>query len=291
MQLGDFQHLGLERWTLKDLQQHSAINLNQLRLSDVGLLRWQSLGDVARAIPALAHYPIATVRPIADVLRAYNISFTSENKIADLLQDPARAALPLAAVDLNRYSLQSMPALETAPLGEFHRWQQSTIAQVPGLSRALPIAQPGTSMAIARVDIAFGATENDRWRTVSGSFQEGFQVPCLWRCPHLELGDCLLNCFQFQFDPLEGKQWISGKYQQVRGGEGILAAVNGGKEPTGRHPFGADFKVVIWETDEASGTAERALFFRICLDGLGCTPYFIGPVPWVPVREEGLIEL
>ena len=25
--------------------------------------------------------------------------------------------------------------------------------------------------------------------------------------------------------------------------------------------------------------------------GLGCTPYFIGPVPWLPIQEEGILFL
>ena len=289
LQVGDFPHLNLGQRTLRDFQAASGNSASPLRLSQLGLLRWQTLGDLVRALPHLRDYPIAAVPPVAAVLRAYGISVAPSQSIAEVVQNPTLAALPLAAVDLQRYSLQSLPGLETVPLNQFRRWQQSPVAQVPGLSQALPLAQRNPT--IARVDIAFGPAEHDRWRTVSGSHQEGFQVPCPWRCPHVELGNCLWNCLPFQNNPLAGQQWISGKYQQVRGGIGPLAVVNGGKEPTGRHPFGSEFKVVIWETDEASGTAERALFFRICLDGLGCTPYFIGPVPWFPVQEAGTIEL
>jgi hypothetical protein len=77
----------------------------------------------------------------------------------------------------------------------------------------------------------------------------------------------------------------------VKGGEGFLAMVNGGKEPTGRHPFGEAFKVAIWDVDETTGTVSTALFFRICQRGgflvpdLGCTPYFIGPIPFMSYRE------
>jgi hypothetical protein len=62
----------------------------------------------------------------------------------------------------------------------------------------------------------------------------------------------------------------------------------GGKEPTGRHPFGDVFKVAIWDTDESAGTVTTGLFFRVCYRGipdLGCTPYFIGPVPFLSFRE------
>jgi hypothetical protein len=88
---------------------------------------------------------------------------------------------------------------------------------------------------------------------------------------------------------LYGRQWISGKYQQVKGGFGILGAVNGGLEPTGRHPFGDVFKVSVWDVDESTGTLSTALHFRICKRGmpdLGCTPYFLGPVPFLNFHEK-----
>jgi hypothetical protein len=75
---------------------------------------------------------------------------------------------------------------------------------------------------------------------------------------------------------VEGTQWVSGKYQQVKGGRGALAAANGGLEPTGRHPFGNAFKVAVLDTDEATGTAETGLYFPhvrpqpVC--GLGLYP-------------------
>lgn len=84
----------------------------------------------------------------------------------------------------------------------------------------------------------------------------------------------------------------------MRGGQGILASVNGGKEPTGRHPYGEAFKVVIWDVSELEAQVNQALFFRICIRGLvdlGCTPYFIGPVPFMTYKEMmpmflGLVE-
>ena len=94
---------------------------------------------------------------------------------------------------------------------------------------------------------------------------------------------------------MHGKQWISGKYQEVEGGEGFLKIVNGGKEPTGRHPFGDAFKVAVWDIDETSGSVSTALFFRICQRGglfspdLGCTPYFLGPIPFLNYQEKSFM--
>lgn len=283
MTLADFPGASLERLTLNDIEQLTGIPVRGLRLSDLGLLSWQTIADVVAALPELARYRIADVPAIADVLRARGVSFVPENTLADILQERSLAALPLGTVDLSRYSLASLPGVEAVPFQSFSNWQRSSLDQVPGLSRvslSTLFAQSTTSTAVALVDIVFGSAEKNRFYTVSGSYQEGFEVPCERDCAHIELGE-----------PFLGWQWISGKYQQVRGGFGVLAVVNGGMEPTGRHPYGDDFKLVVWETDEASGTAEQALFFRICEDFLGCTPYFIGPVPWFPVREEGFIVL
>lgn len=281
--LDGFPGLALGGLTLSDIGQLTSFDLTKLPLSDFGLLSWQTISSVVSAIPELANYRIADIPPIADVLRVSGVGFAPENTIADILRERSLAALSLSAIDLSRYSLANLPGLETVPLEHFRNWERSTISQVPGLS-GIPLGtlfnRSSTSTSVALVDIVFGSEEKNRIYTVSGSYQEGFDVPCERDCAHIELGE-----------PFLGWQWISGKYQKVRGGFGVLAILNGGMEPTGRHPYGDDFKVVVWEVDEASGTAEQALFFRICYEYLGCTPYFIGPVPWFPIEEEGFTVL
>ena len=70
------------------------------------------------------------------------------------------------------------------------------------------------------------------------------------------------------------------------GGSGCLA----GQEPTGRHPFGQGFKVVLTDTDEASGLAEFGIYFRFSLF-CGTSPYIIGPFPWISQHEKDIIFL
>ena len=69
--------------------------------------------------------------------------------------------------------------------------------------------------------------------------------------------------------------------------------INDGLEPTGRLVFGNAFKVVLTHVDEPTGTADFGLFFRICtrvpFSGKTCTPYFIGPTPWLSVKENDLV--
>lgn len=117
---------------------------------------------------------------------------------------------------------------------------------------------------------------------------QGFSVNCQDNdCAYIELDD-LENSGRNVRGSLEGKQWISGKYQEVEGGSGCLKGVNGGKEPTGRLPFGNAFKVVVMEPDERTDTVDTALFFRFC-SPCGCSPYFIGPVPFFTYRVNSPI--
>ncbi len=139
-------------------------------------------------------------------------------------------------------------------------------------------------LEITLVDLPLGTAEERISNTISGSYEEGFNVPCETECAHVELANWA-----------SGQRWISGKYQKVKGGEGLLGLVNGGFEPTGRHPFGSAFKVAVWDVSESEGRVDTALFFRYCQRGwfvdLGCTPYFLGPVPFLSYSEKDLMFL
>ena len=288
MQLGDFQDsFQLQRFSLAEIAALVGLDWPALRLVDVALVAWQTLGDLVQALPGLANRPVVSVPPIDDLLQG---QVDPQTTIAEVLQDETLAELRLGELNLEQYGLTDIPGLMEAPLERFRDWQQSVIDQVPGLADVPftnfpnPIVEQG--VVVGRVDVVFGAAEGNRANTISGSYVEGFNVPCDANCAHLEIGQPTL---------VEGTQWVSGRYQQVRGGRGALAAANGGLEPTGRHPFGNAFKVVVLDTDEASGTAETGLYFRLCTRNLfvdlGCTPYFIGPIPWLPVQEEGMVFL
>ena len=288
MFLGDFQDsFQLQRFSLYEITALVGLDVDALRLADLALVTWQTVGDLIEAIPDLANRQLQEVKPIADLLTG---TASPQDTIAEVLQEQAIADLSLGELDLEQYDLTSIPGILETPLENFRDWQQTVIEDIPGLAEVPfssfpnPIAEQG--VVVGMVDIVFGPAESDRKNTISGSYVEGFNVPCDNDCAHLEMGQPQL---------VEGTQWISGKYQQVRGGRGVLSRVNGGLEPTGRHPFGNAFKVVVLETDEASGTAETGLYFRMCARSafvdLGCTPYFIGPIPWLPVQEEGTMFL
>jgi hypothetical protein len=215
----------------------------------------------------------------------------TNQSIGNLLQkSPHLGKLSLSQLNLKSYNLNSIPGLSATPIGSFEKWQGVYIDEIPGLAKVPfsqfpnPINTVGAEVGI--VDIAFGTDEQQRKLTISGSDKEGFAVPCDKDCAHTELsGSSAVN----------GKAWVSGKYQLVKGGKGILASANGGKEPTGRQPFGDAFKVAVWDVSEVDGMISQALFFRVCMRNnfvdLGCTPYFIGPVPFMTYKEKEPIFL
>lgn len=152
-------------------------------------------------------------------------------------------------IDLSKYKLTSIPGIENSSFDEFANWQDTLISDIPGLKdlswNNFPnVPEPDLSF-VGQVDLPLGDIEANRIRSISGSYQEGFNVPCNQN-----------NCVHFEASGLgqtTGAQWISGKVQKVKGGYGILAVANGGLEPTGRHPFGKSFKQVVWDIDESSG--------------------------------------
>ncbi|WP_236739140.1 hypothetical protein [[Phormidium ambiguum] IAM M-71] len=292
--LGDFvSAFSLQKFNLATIAQLVGLDFSHLKLADLGTMKFQTITSLVNAIPTLKDAKIAKVLPINDLLSAsLPQEFNSNQTIGQLLQQsPILGELSLKDIPLEAYPLfDSIPELPNTALGSFKDWERVLIKEVPGLSNVPfsqfpnPIQAVGSTVGL--VDVTFGTAEQAQNRTISGSDRQGFSVKCDRDCAHIELaGD----------ETVLGKQWISGKYQQVKGGHGVLARVNNGKEPTGRHPFGNAFKVAIWEVKETTGEASQALFFRMCMKFLGCTPYFIGPIPWLTYQEKmpiflGLIE-
>jgi hypothetical protein len=193
----------------------------------------------------LADLALGDVAPLYDLveqeLGGAMASTLSDSALGELIDDGLLANLPLDALNLAEYSLNSIPGLLDAPLNQFARWGETLIGEIPGLAD-LPFADfftdLGTLGPFALVDIVFGDKEARRLNTVTGSDVVGFDYPCNQNnCALIELAgpDWLGATF------LHGKQWISGNSQWVPGGSGCLA----GEEPTGRHPFGEGFKVVL----------------------------------------------
>ncbi|OLP17933.1 hypothetical protein BST81_12820 [Leptolyngbya sp. 'hensonii'] len=286
LKLGTFRDVfALERFNLQAIGQLMGLELSKLSLQSFELMSWQSVTTLVAAIPGLQDLQVSQVPPIADLAGSAYWGSTIGNLVR---QAPQLAQQTLGdRLKLEHYALDSIPGLAQTPVGNFFQAGHSRISGVPGLdlvpSSQFPIPlqiQPGA--IVARMDLPLHTAEGQRTNTqpISGSDRAGFRVPCNQFCSH--------------FETAEGWQWFAGDQQQVPGGEGVLGQAFGGKEPTGRLPYGPAFKVVVAHVNEAAGTIETQLFFRLCSRGwidLGCTPYSIGPLPFLPYRESDLIFL
>jgi hypothetical protein len=274
---------------------------NKLTLKDFGLMQWQTPKTLVKAIPSLGNLTLKQVPPLA-VLFSQNGGFGNGRISQVVSSNPQIANLPLGKLDLSKYSIDSIPGLRQTQLGQFKSWQQSYINQVPGLNQIpfdkMPKPINSGVGVVGIASVVLGTSERGDAKVgnnyfISGSVVSGDQtlpVACNQgrECSYLELGD-----FAGSEGSLYGKRWASGSSQIVKGGYGFLAAVNGGFEPTGRLVYGSGFKVALTGVNEAKGTADFGLFFRICAHPpfmqKTCTPYFIGPIPWIPVKENNLV--
>ncbi|MDZ7960931.1 MAG: M23 family peptidase [Aulosira sp. DedQUE10] len=270
----------------------NSIDLNKIALSEFPLIGEQTLSHLAQVVPELANTQVNNITPVATLLKSQGIA-ASNLTLAQVLTQYEVGQMKLGQIDLSKFSISSIPNLDAVQLQQFTGWMNSNVSDIPGLgqvplgSMPNPITKIGS--LVMRIDVVYGPAENRRNNTISGSDVQGFSVPCNEKdCAYLELDD-LENAGGSDRSKLEGKQWISGKYQEVEGGQGILKAVNNGREPTGRLPFGKAFKVVVMEPDETTDTVDTALFFRFCAWRMGCTPYFIGPVPFFSYKVNSLM--
>ncbi|MEO1374635.1 MAG: hypothetical protein AAFW70_10010 [Cyanobacteria bacterium J06635_10] len=294
MEFGDFADagLGIEEISLEYMGDKLGLNLDRFSLADFELMKWQTLPDLVDAVPQLERLKVSKVPPIQDFFRKMGIS-GGNNTIGNILdRNPRIDDIPLGEkIDLEDYSITEIPGLEKAQVQDFANWDDTLIGGVPGLNELpwseFPRILTPTLGFVGQVDLPLMEVEANRTRTISGSYQEGFNVPCLQNdCAHMEVAGP---------GNTTGVEWISGKFQKVKGGFGPLGIVFNGKEPTGRHPFGKAFKQVVWNIDEAEGSVETSMFFRICKKipfvGKTCTPYGIGPVPFITYREKDPIIL
>ena len=306
LKLGDLSEaLHPEDFSVDAIGSLIGIDLDDVALSAFELVGKQTIQHLVEIVPGLGELSVSEVEPILDLFKAkipgLNVFGGGDGDVSGTIGDlissnETLGELKLEEMDLSQYSLSDIPNLGSVELGQYQEWANAVIDEIPGLNQVPlsefpnPIAEIGG--IVMRIDMIYSDAENKSQRAISGSDQVGFSVPCEeTKCAQIELDD-LENSGTAVRSFLEGKQWISGKYQEVSGGFGVLGAVNGGVEPTGRHPFGSAFKVAVMEPDETTDTVDTALFFRHCHRApvdLGCTPYFIGPIPFFTYKVNAPI--
>jgi hypothetical protein len=326
LNLKSLSSLGAEQFTLEQTATYSGLDVNSLTLNRFPLASEQTLSNLvlgngnSPGVPYLQQYAIGDVSAIANLLQNnFQLGTIDLNQsLGEFVQsNPQVSQLKLSQLgDLSQIRVGDIPNLANTPFKDFPDWdgelQQinpdaTLLENIPGLSD-IPLSQFPNPLsinvnAIARIDTVRGTTEASWQRTVTGSDLVGFEFPCskgepnTTACSHLELDDPenVGEAIQSQF---EGKAWINGQYQWVEGGYGLLKNVvfsgatlaQPALEPTGRLPFGDFAKLVLWEVDETTDSAQFVLFFRYC-NAFGCTPYNIGPVPFITYKRNAMIPI
>jgi hypothetical protein len=322
LKLGDVQDaFNLGSFTLGDAMRLGGVDPTILSLSNFSFLQEDTIADLVSQIPAIPGFKLREVAPLYDLViqNLPNVDQTlselgelrvwSEQPIAALAQLPQVGTLSLSQLDLSQYSVTQLPGLEQATLSSIRDWKNLNLAQIPGLGN-VPFStffDPGPFLGLVAIhDVTYGGDtahqESQKIPTqhsISGSDEVGFHQECAQAqgCDYLELSSSVSLGSVGDPTQLHGARWIRGGKgpgeQMVPGGHGVLGKLNGGQEPTGRHPFGKAFKVVLTDTDESTGTGKFGLYFRVCYQSafvdLGCTPYFIGPIPWFSTHEKGVV--
>ena len=251
----------------------------ELTLADFPLSGEQTIETLSKENLEIANSTAAEISPVADLLKKNGHSGKLDETLSILARDESLANLSLRSLNLEDYSIDSVPSLANAQIEDYEGWEDIPVSEVPGLEE-LPLSEYPNPIRteisfLGRVDFIWGEAETNRNETISGSKIDGFNVPCQKNCAHLELDD-IENFGRKLSSNFEGKQWIRGRDHWVNGGTGCFA---GGKEPTGIHPFGDTIKSVLWDTDESTDTGTVVTYFNIKTN-CGDSPYFIGPLPF-----------
>ena len=147
-------------------------------------------------------------------------------------------------------------------------------------------------LRLGQMDIPWGKSEESAGSALSGGGYKHKPLSCFKgknkakNCSNVEFFETITGGFQ--------GRWISiDSGQQIKGGTGILKAVNGGLEPPSVEVWqDAPVRLGLTKIDESKGTAKVVMLFRLCKKILGkesCTPFinFGIPYPLNPVLREG----
>jgi murein DD-endopeptidase MepM/ murein hydrolase activator NlpD len=320
MSLGDLaEGSTVGNWSLSTVAgANGAEGAGQMTLGDYKLPFKGNLEDLIDAVPGAREFKLREVRPLFDWakeklgLDTRDIAEIGGLTLGEFSDKTEFGSLTFEGFDFSDYKVEEIPGLENARLSDFRAWEGAKIDDVPDLKNT-PLREYMTTIGeyyerakeyagylnqnwipFARVDVVWGRKEGNQKSagrsSVSGSNVEGYNVVCdTDSCPYIELTDYFgLN---IPFLGVNGKAWFDGYHTPwVKGGTGMFTGL---PEPTGRNPFGSFFKVVITNTDESDGRADLGINGRFCFwwGTEHCTPYVIGPVPFLPVREGGFIVL
>ena len=249
--------------------------LEELSIADIALVADLPLASLVQSVPFSGDWPLEQMPGVAEALsQVIGINMKPVETLNQIISRQTELGELLTGDVFGELPLMSIPNIELSQISDFSGYQDQLISSIPGLGDIPLGAFPNPLTLLnftAQQDIAFGpkeySGEKPTPKSISGSIEEGFQVPCVGGCPHIELAGA----------GWQGDQWMT-KDHRVADGNGLLGAIPGMDEAGAyRLPFGEAFALQIRSTDEKTGAAEWGLAFRVCSSGffvdLGCTAY------------------
>jgi murein DD-endopeptidase MepM/ murein hydrolase activator NlpD len=268
------------------------------------------LPKLVKQFPSLKNVPLGDIvsaastgnlKAIANVGIQYGIKYGLKQlnqSVGDFLKDnPQLADLPIGMLtDINKLSINSVPGLTKTAISSIPGLKNQTIKNVPGLENVPLSSLLGLlTAAFAKVDLT-NEGDQEAPRALTGGGYSFTSTPCTGpACSNFEVNQAqALN--PLLSSSLNGLQFVVGsndskKGQSVKGGKGILGKMFGGKEPVHIRPWGDDpnISMAVLSVNDVKGDAQLGFYLRICaqppLMPKTCTPYAIGPIPFMTVHE------
>ena len=268
LQVGDILELQPEIFRLSEL-----VALKDFSIADIGLIADLPLASLLKSVPFSGDWPVEQMPGVAETLaqtvgidlqptETLNQAISKYPKLGEIHTGDALGELPA----------DTIPNIETSQISDFEGYQDYSLSSIPGLGDVALGDFPNSLKLFnvtAQQDIAFGQKEysgsKPTPKPVSGTLKEGFQVPCVGSCAHIELSG----------PGWQGDQWMT-KDHRIPDGYGVLGSIVG-EAGAYRLPFGKSFALQIRSTDEKTGSADWGLAFRYCYRDTffdyGCTAY------------------
>ena len=280
--LGDVQQdLQLHLLTIQAISQKLGVPSNEMSavsLDKFELLKRQTLRSLIQAVPSLLDESLEDVPPIKDLVLGVNPSLVTNRMTVEniLRQLPEYGDISLGYLDLSQYTLDDLPGIEIVPFQAFASWQEVAIQEVPLLEYVSWWSFPKQVNLDGAIAITSVVTESGDSAVHADTVDNSsLQVQ--------------LDSFEDDLVPLI---WSIGTTQAGGFGPGDRAQINEGQEPLGVTAFGGVFKIV---PHQATPTGfQSVLYFRSCRsqgESVTCSPYGIGPIPFLPYEVGSNIFL
>ena len=268
LKVGDILELHPEAFRLSEL----AV-LEDLSIADIGLVADLPLASLLKSVPFSGDWPVEQMPGVAETLaQTVDIEVQPTETLNQTISKYPELGEMRTGDALGELPAETIPSLESSTISDFEGYQDQSLSSIPGMGDVALGDFPNPLELLnvtAQQDIAFGPKEysgsKPTPKPVSGTLKEGFQVPCVGSCAHIELAG----------PGWQGDQWMT-KDHRIADGYGVLGGVVS-EAGAYRLPFGKSFALQIRSTDEKTGAADWGLAFRYCYRDTffdyGCTAY------------------